>query len=88
MRKFLHIRILYILAVGCWIAYALFGFGRHPVHNQYLPTQLKDNVYLLKEGDLSDRIWDEEALKVWEREANDGKEWEGRHKDHESDRQN
>ena len=58
------------------------------MHNQYLPTPLKDDVYLLKEGDLSDRIWDEEALKVWEREANDGKGWEGRNKDHESDRQN
>ncbi|EJD06776.1 P-loop containing nucleoside triphosphate hydrolase protein [Fomitiporia mediterranea MF3/22] len=52
----------------------------HPVHNQYLPTQLKDDVYLLKEGDMSDRVWDEEALKTWEKEANDSREWDGRRK--------
>lgn len=48
------------------------------MQNQYLPTQLKDDVYLFREGDLSDKTWDEEALKTWERVANDGKEWEGR----------
>ena len=32
---------------------------RHPVHNQYLPTQLKDEAFLYKEGDISDKIGDE-----------------------------
>ena len=43
------------------------------MHNQYLPTELKDEVFLYKESDISDKLWDEEALKVWEREENDGK---------------
>ena len=47
------------------------------MYNQYLPTELKDEIYLLKEGDDSDKVWDEEALKLWEREENDGREWEG-----------
>ncbi|KAH8118160.1 P-loop containing nucleoside triphosphate hydrolase protein [Phellopilus nigrolimitatus] len=50
----------------------------HPVHNQFLPDTLKDETFLLKEGDISDKTWSEEALKVWEREQNGGKEWAGR----------
>ncbi|THH03202.1 hypothetical protein EW145_g6445 [Phellinidium pouzarii] len=50
----------------------------HPVHNQYLPTDLKGEVFLLKEGDLSDKTWDEDALKVWEKERHGGQQWEGR----------
>ncbi|KAI5116661.1 hypothetical protein M0805_000810 [Coniferiporia weirii] len=50
----------------------------HPVHNEYLPTEFKDDVFLLKEGDLSDKVWDEEALEVWEMEQNDGAKWGGR----------
>lgn len=53
-------------------------YYRHPVYNQYLPNQFKNETFLLKEGDLSDREWNEEALKVWEAQLNDGKEWEGR----------
>lgn len=51
---------------------------RHPVHNQYLPTQLKDEIFLYKEGDITDKIWDEEALKDWEKEDNEGRRWDGR----------
>ncbi|KAL5526679.1 MGS1 [Sanghuangporus sanghuang] len=49
----------------------------HPVYNQYLPAELKDEVFL-KECDESDQIWDDEALKTWEREVNGRKPWEGR----------
>ena len=52
--------------------------SRHPVHNQFLPTEVKDEVFLLKEGDTSDKAWDEEALKVWEKEENGGRKWGGR----------
>lgn len=51
---------------------------RHPVHNDYLPPQFKDDVYLREPGDMTDTIWDEDALKRWEREVNGGKEWENR----------
>ena len=47
--------------------------------NDYLPIQFKDEVFLRKEGDLSDKAWDEDALLRWESEENDGKEWSGRH---------
>ncbi|KAG5637979.1 hypothetical protein H0H81_002340 [Sphagnurus paluster] len=30
------------------------------------------------EGDTSDKLWDDEALTLWERENNGGKDWEGR----------
>ena len=52
-------------------------FYSHPVYNQYLPPELKDEVFL-KDCDELDQIWDDEALKTWEREANDGKPWEGK----------
>ena len=48
------------------------------MHNQFLPTEVKDEVFLLKEDDTSDKAWDEEALKVWEKEENGGRKWDGR----------
>lgn len=51
---------------------------RHPVHNQYLPAELESEKYLLKEGDMSGKRWDEEALVVWEAAENGGERWEGR----------
>ncbi|KZT28929.1 P-loop containing nucleoside triphosphate hydrolase protein [Neolentinus lepideus HHB14362 ss-1] len=53
----------------------------HPVTNDYLPAQFRDEVFLRKEGDLSGKEWDEEALRRWEREVNGGREWEGRKQD-------
>ncbi|KAG5716740.1 ATPase WRNIP1 [Termitomyces sp. T112] len=50
----------------------------HPVHNIYLPIQFEGEVFLRREGDTRDKIWDEAALCVWEHEANGDKEWEGR----------
>ncbi|KDQ57540.1 hypothetical protein JAAARDRAFT_130261 [Jaapia argillacea MUCL 33604] len=53
-------------------------FGRHPVHNEYMPIQFKGEVFLQKEGDLSGKVWDEDALRQWELEVNRGRDWEGR----------
>jgi hypothetical protein len=50
----------------------------HPVHNEYLPDSLRGEVFLRKEGDLSEKVWDEAGLQLWEREQNDGRLWEGR----------
>ncbi|KAI0085130.1 hypothetical protein BDY19DRAFT_897171 [Irpex rosettiformis] len=50
----------------------------HPVVNNYLPPRLNGSVFLKHAGDLSDKFWDEEALRKWETEKNDGKPWEGR----------
>ncbi|KAG6820992.1 hypothetical protein H0H93_008621 [Arthromyces matolae] len=50
----------------------------HPVHNTYLPIQFEGEAFLRREGDNSDKIWDEEALRHWEHEANGDKDWEGR----------
>ncbi|RDB16668.1 ATPase WRNIP1 C26H5.02c [Hypsizygus marmoreus] len=50
----------------------------HPVHNTYLPVQFEGEKFLREEGDMSGKLWDEEALSRWEYEANGGKEWEGR----------
>ncbi|KAL0956039.1 hypothetical protein HGRIS_002211 [Hohenbuehelia grisea] len=50
----------------------------HPVHNEYLPPQFKDTAFLREEGDKADEKWDEDALKVWEKEVNEGAEWPGR----------
>ncbi|KII92280.1 hypothetical protein PLICRDRAFT_103807 [Plicaturopsis crispa FD-325 SS-3] len=50
----------------------------HPVHNEYVPIQFEGDVFLRKEGDLTDKIWDDDALTKWEIEENGGKEWEGR----------
>ena len=51
---------------------------RHPVHNPYLPRELEGSKYLLEEGDVSGKLWDEEALGEWEVAANEGRKWEGR----------
>ncbi|KAI0260137.1 hypothetical protein BC834DRAFT_925966 [Gloeopeniophorella convolvens] len=53
----------------------------HPVPNEYLPQRLSGELILRKEGDLSDKIWDEEALRHWEEAENDGLYWEGRPND-------
>ncbi|EMD37455.1 hypothetical protein CERSUDRAFT_114100 [Gelatoporia subvermispora B] len=50
----------------------------HPVTNEYLPPQLKDEVFLRSEGDKTDKLWDEDALSTWEQEENGGQPWEGR----------
>ncbi|EEB95133.1 hypothetical protein MPER_05946 [Moniliophthora perniciosa FA553] len=40
-----------------------YGEHRHPVHNTYLPPDIEGQVFLRKEGDLSGKTWDEQALK-------------------------
>ncbi|KAH9039739.1 P-loop containing nucleoside triphosphate hydrolase protein [Lactarius hengduanensis] len=50
----------------------------HPVPNEYLPRQLHGEVILRREGDLGDKLWDEEALRIWEEVENGGQEWVGR----------
>jgi len=52
--------------------------GRHPVTNEYLPRQLYGKIILRREGDLGDKLWDEEALRRWEEVENDGEGWPGR----------
>ncbi|TFK44624.1 DNA polymerase III, clamp loader complex, gamma/delta/delta subunit [Crucibulum laeve] len=52
----------------------------HPVHNTYLPIQFQGSTFLTREGDMTDKVWDEEALRHWEAEVNHGKDWEGRSK--------
>ena len=51
---------------------------RHPVTNEYLPIQCRGEEYLRKEGDTSDKVWDEDALRQWEHEENGGRSWAGR----------
>ena len=53
------------------------GFS-HPVTNEYLPSRVQGEVILRKEGDLSDKLWDEVALRRWEELENDEREWAGR----------
>ncbi|KAH7927125.1 P-loop containing nucleoside triphosphate hydrolase protein [Leucogyrophana mollusca] len=50
----------------------------HPVYNDYLPVTFRDETFLKDARDLSDKVWDEDALVRWECEANSGKQWEGR----------
>ncbi|KAJ3818397.1 hypothetical protein F5880DRAFT_1600015 [Lentinula raphanica] len=50
----------------------------HPVHNGYLPLKMEGQRFMRRPGDTTGKIWDEEALKEWERRKNDGEEWEGR----------
>ena len=52
------------------------GFS-HPVHQEYLPPQLKGKASFLEEAEAS-KVWDEGALREWERLDNGGKRWEGR----------
>jgi hypothetical protein len=53
------------------------GEKRHPVQQEYLPPHLLDEQFLKKEGDVSDKAWDETLLKRWEKECNDGRPWSG-----------
>jgi len=55
---------------------------RHPVTNDYVPEEIKDTVFLKPEGHISDKLWDEAALRRWELKKNDGTPWEGRIGDH------
>ncbi|OAX31771.1 P-loop containing nucleoside triphosphate hydrolase protein [Rhizopogon vinicolor AM-OR11-026] len=50
----------------------------HPVHNDYLPITFRGDTFLKEVGDLSDKVWDEQELLLWEREDNGGRPWEGR----------
>ncbi|KAJ3913641.1 hypothetical protein F5877DRAFT_51978 [Lentinula edodes] len=50
----------------------------HPVHNGYLPLEIEGQQFMRRPGDTSGKLYDEVALKDWERERNGGKEWEGR----------
>jgi len=52
---------------------------RHPVTNEYLPSCLQGEIILRKEGDMSDKLWDEDALRRWEEVENRGQEWSGRY---------
>lgn len=55
---------------------------RHPVTNDYVPDEIKDTVFLKPAGDLSDKLWDDDALRRWELKKNHGMPWEGRTGDH------
>lgn len=50
----------------------------HPVTNDYMPEQFREEAFLKSAGDISDKLWDEEALRQWELEENKGISWEGR----------
>lgn len=50
----------------------------HPVINEYLPSELKGEKFLLQNGDDSEKIWDEAQLRRWEVEINGGLPWDGR----------
>ncbi|KAI0062929.1 P-loop containing nucleoside triphosphate hydrolase protein [Artomyces pyxidatus] len=49
----------------------------HPVTNEYLPPEIRGKVFLRKDGDLDGKMWDDVALREWECEQNDGREWDG-----------
>jgi putative ATPase len=53
------------------------GF-RHPVTNEYLPSCVQGEIILRKDGDLSDKVWDEEGLRRWEELENGERAWTGR----------
>ena len=55
-----------------------YGEKRHPVQQGYLPPHLLGEQFLKKEGDVSDKVWDEMLLSRWERECNDSRPWIGR----------
>lgn len=46
--------------------------------NEYIPTPFKDEIFLRKDDDLTDKVWDEDALRLWENEENNGMPWLGR----------
>ena len=56
----------------------LSGEKRHPVQQEYLPPPLLGEKFLKKEGDVSDKAWDEMLLKRWESVCNDDRPWSGR----------
>jgi putative ATPase len=58
---------------------------RHPVTNDYVPEEIRGMVFLKPEGDISDKLWDEAALRRWELKKNHGAPWEGRTGDHSMD---
>jgi putative ATPase len=45
------------------------------VTNEYLPPIMQGETILRKEGDLSDKLWDEDALRKWEEVENGGQPW-------------
>ena len=53
-------------------------FFRHPVTNEYLPSEVRGETILHKVDDLTGKKWDEDALKQWEEIENGGQEWPGR----------
>ncbi|KAG8929206.1 glycerol ethanol, ferric requiring protein [Tulasnella sp. 417] len=70
------------------------GYGRgylynpsyaHPVHNDFLPLQYKQERFLRADGDLEGKVWDEDLLRQWEYMDNSGKDWEGRSKAEKAD---
>ncbi|KAF8806282.1 P-loop containing nucleoside triphosphate hydrolase protein [Phlegmacium glaucopus] len=50
----------------------------HPVQQEYLPPHLFSKEFLKKEGDVSDKTWDERLLRRWETASNDDRPWSGR----------
>ena len=46
--------------------------------NEYLPSRVQGEIILHEEGDLSDKLWDEEALRRWEEVENERRAWHGR----------
>ena len=52
---------------------------RHLVTNEDLPSCLEGEIILRKEGDVSDKLWDGDALTGWEEVENRGQEWSGRY---------
>ena len=46
--------------------------------NDYLPIQFRGDEFLRKEGDMSGKAWDEDALRQWEFFENGSKAWSGR----------
>lgn len=52
--------------------------SRHPVHNDYLPPAVQGETFLKEPDDISNKLWDEDALVKWETECNGGRPWSGR----------
>ncbi|KAI9569582.1 DNA polymerase III, clamp loader complex, gamma/delta/delta subunit [Boletus coccyginus] len=50
----------------------------HPVHNDYLPPAVQGETFLKGPDDISNKLWDEDALVKWETECNGGRPWSGR----------
>ncbi|KAI0005374.1 DNA polymerase III, clamp loader complex, gamma/delta/delta subunit [Russula compacta] len=50
----------------------------HPVTNEYLPPQIRREIILREEGDLTEKKRDPDALKQWEDIENGGQAWAGR----------